>query len=76
MSSAERYVIMNSDGKFAVEFGGGQQVRFGDFHPPITTLYYTEREARNTIAELHERGHFLDDGLKVAKFGIIPMEET
>ena len=76
MSSPERYVIMNSDGKFACEFGGRQHLRFGDFNPPITTLYYTEREARNVIAELHKRGHFVDDNLNVAKFGIIPLEDT
>ena len=76
MSSTDRYVIANKDGKFASEFGGGKHFRFGDFRTEMTTFYHSEREAKNSIAELLKRGYFNEDGLHVVKFGIMPLEET
>jgi len=74
MSSTDRYVIANKDGKFASEFGGGQHFRFGDFRTETTAFYHSEREAANAIAEILKRGYFNDDGLHVVKFGIMPLE--
>lgn len=75
MPDTDKYVIRNEDGKFISVFANGEVI-FGDFNPPITTLFDSEDEARELIRELVIRGKPIKGQLLVFRYGIIPLHDS
>jgi len=73
--STDKYVIRNEDGKFISVFANGEVI-FGDFDPPITTLFDSENEAREFIRELVIKGKPIKGQLLVFRYGIIPLHDS